>query len=245
MTNSDNPSHHDPRQTKDSGKSFNFSFSLGKKAPADDPAFEELLDEAKQNAAASPEGVGPASRPLASLEFSDGVLRVGGTQGKAFELDLNPDTEPIDYRDPFPALTALRNWFHRAVMAVSIALPVALIVLGIATDQTFETTFYMALFGLFLSLMLVSTFMPQRTWLDEMMQGILSDAVRRQRRDSHEAQLLQESLVPAPAEPESALPAADVAKPIFEIKCQSCGARFTPAPPRAVCPHCSTAALPD
>lgn len=81
--------------------------------------------------------------------------------------------------DPFPQLTALRQWFNRAITFLAAAIPVAMVVLGVAGGQTFETIFYMTIFGLIISMMLISSFRPKRTWLSEVLTDYLSATVRR------------------------------------------------------------------
>ena len=231
MTNSEEQLNGQSPQRKP--KSFRFGFSIGRKPPVDDPSFDELLEEARRQAGESPDGTGRTSRPVASLELADGILRVGNREG-TMELDLNPEREAaVAYSDPFPTLTALRRWFHRTVVAVAIGLPIVFIGLGIGTQQTFETTFYMGFFGLFLSLMLVSSFLPQRTWLSSALESILTDAFRKQAGRRQPSQDVEEK----------AMVFVDEAQPVFTIKCQSCGTKFAPIPPTAICPHCSAPAL--
>ena len=160
---------------------LDFSFSFGLPASHDDPRLEELLEEAKRSAAASPDRIGSASRQIASLEFADGKLRVGVGEGRPVEYELGLNDPGIQYRDPFPELTMLRQWFNRVVTLLAIAIPVTLAILGIATGQTLETVFYMTIFGLIISTMLISSFRPRRTWLSDLLSDYLSGMARRQR----------------------------------------------------------------
>ena len=211
-------------------KTFRFGFSLGKAPPEDDPAVQALIAEARARAAASPGGAGKAERQVGHLEFSDGVLRIGGPSGNHLELDLSPDDNSWPPGGTRTALDTMRTWLHKGVRLVAVALPVSFLALGVATGQTFETTFYMTVFGLLISMMFVSSFLPSRTWFSRVLEDLLRDAARKR--------IAQDQATRAAA---ASTPLKE-ARP-FTITCRNCNAAFTPVPPRAVCPHCSTPAL--
>ena len=169
-----------PRGDKDAS-TLNFSFSFGRPASPEDPRLQELLEQAKRQAAASPDGIGSASRQVASVELADGKLRVGMGEGQPVEYDLGLDDAGIQYRDPFPALTTLRQWFSTAVTLLAIAIPVTIVILGIISGQTFETIFYMTIFGLIISTMLLSSVRPRQTWLGDLVSDYVTRMARRPR----------------------------------------------------------------
>jgi hypothetical protein len=159
---------------------FNFNFSWGRRM-APDGHRQELLEEAKRNANASPDGVGSATRELASFQFKDGKLRFGMADEPPAEHDLGADEVGSHYEEPFPALASLRRWFNTAVTLLAIGIPVAIAILAIATGQTSETVFFMTIFGLIISGMFISSIRPRRTWLSDLLSDYLASTARRSR----------------------------------------------------------------
>jgi hypothetical protein len=148
--------------------------------PREDSHLQELLEEAKRDAMASPEGVGSAAREIASVQFKDGKLRVGMGQEPPVEYGLGAEAGS-HYEGPSQTLTSLRRWFNTAVTLLAIGIPVAIAILGIATGQTSETVFFMTIFGLLISGMFISSIRPRRTWLSDLLSDYLASAARRSR----------------------------------------------------------------
>jgi hypothetical protein len=204
-----------PDSSNDSSKTFRLDLSLG-----NDP--DGMIPDATRI---------QEHKWTGAVEMKDGTLRIGRENPVDFDLAALASDEPGEEEayDPFPALTTLRTWLSRIVRAIAIALPVALIALGIATDQTTDTVVFMAVFGLILSTMLMSIFSPPKSVVGSVIERYLRDAVR-----NHYEQAAQPSLGP------QTQPTAPVSPtPRFSIECVSCGATFEPSPPRAICPHCA------
>jgi hypothetical protein len=147
-------------------KKFSFSLSFGRKPPADDPEFQRLLEEAREDAEASPDGTGSASTTHEyRLRFDGGLPRIVEgdsppeapmTPEQAREAEAWERLSRIGtgaYPDTARAHQILRN----IVTVMGLAIPVAMLILGIATGQTQETVFFMTLGGLIVGVMLMKT----------------------------------------------------------------------------------------
>jgi hypothetical protein len=221
MTNQEQQPEPDPKST-----TLNWNFSIGKMP-------QEMADAGSLEGRAQP--VIPETG--VSIELDRGKLRFGSGDRTLLQVDLNPEPDRIAYHDPFPLLTSIRNWLHRLAVLIAVALPIALVGLCVATGQAADTTFFAGVFGLILSVMLMSSFTPKRTVVSDLLEDVLMDAARKHTRKAPEP-------VPEAAADSSAEPATSETSPVFTIVCDRCGASFPPVPPRAICPHCSTPALP-
>jgi|GEM_PF-4506852 len=148
-----------------------FSFSFGKPVAPGEPGLGELGD------------TGSSGSRIAKFEIADGKLRLDVGEGRQVEYDLALEEGTGEYHDPFPTLTMFRRWLNAAVTILAIAVPIALAILGVATGQTLETTFYMTLFGLIISTMLLSS-RPKRTWFSDLLTNQLTAMIRRSQQSS-------------------------------------------------------------
>ncbi len=205
---------------------LNWGFSIGKKP-------QEMADAGPSESPAQPR----TSETGVSVELDRGKLSFGAGDRTVLQVDLNPAADHTEYHDPFPLLTSIRDWLHRLVVLIAFALPIALVGLCIASGQAADTTFFAGVFGLILSAMLMSSFTPKRTVVSDLLEDALMDAARKHTRKPPEP-------VPEAAADNSEQRATSETPTVFTIVCDSCGASFPPVPPRAICPHCSTPALP-
>ena len=160
------PESPEPPEQRGRGRTFSFSFNLGRKPPGDDPEVQRMIEEARRKAEASPDGVGTASREqeLFSMEYADGRLRIGDRDATP-PYERAPDEalprlpeQPADdrYADGFPDTDAIRRVMGRIKLAVVIALPIAAVVAGVASGYSRETVIWMGIFGLMLSAMVAA-----------------------------------------------------------------------------------------
>lgn len=154
-----------------------FSFRFGSLGP-EDPAGEEPGSPAGTAASTDPTGATTREHSF-GLEIKDGVLRIGSGEG-AFEYPLISGEAGPPEHDPFPLLTTIGTWFRRLVTAVAVLIPVCLLLVGVFTDQTTETVFYMTLFGVIVAVMLVSAVRPKRTLFGEVIGSLLTDMARKE-----------------------------------------------------------------
>lgn len=129
------------------GRTFTFSLGFGRRPPDNHPAEDE-----HDRATESPDDVGTESldERVFSLEFEDGQLRVGGAPVRA-------RTDEPAQSQPLPDLTKLghmyedtatvHRWLNRIILGLAIAIPVGLIVAGVATGEPFETVVWMGIAG--------------------------------------------------------------------------------------------------
>jgi hypothetical protein len=149
------------------GRTFSFNINLGSGKPSlDDPEVRKMIEEAQRQADASADGVGVASheQQLFSMEYADGKLRLGGE-------DVTPSYErPTDGAPPglpaassgwpapngFPDTDAIRRVLGWIKLVMVIAIPVALLVAGIASGYDRDTVLWMLIFGVVMSAMVAA-----------------------------------------------------------------------------------------
>lgn len=167
-------------QPDEHGPGFEFSFKLGDQQPVagDPPQLTRLLEEAARKLGASSAGDAALSGGDASIEFKDGVLRIVSGEQEKFALDLTSGRSRGPVTDPFPLISKIRRWVNLAVTAVSLAIPIGLVAIGVATDQGFETTFYMGLFGLIIAAMLMSSLRLKRSPVEHLLPLLLQNGTR-------------------------------------------------------------------
>jgi hypothetical protein len=154
--------------------SFRFSLNLGNRPADGAPAeLERLLEEANRQLAASPGSTGSVSGSETSLEFKDGMLRVVSGDKEQFSYDFVSSASRGQALDPLPLIAKIRRWINLAVTALSLAIPIGLVALGIATSQSFETIFYMGLFGLIIGAMLMSSLRVKRSPVEDLLPLLL------------------------------------------------------------------------
>jgi hypothetical protein len=221
MTNQEQQTEPDPESA-----TLKWSFSIGEKPL-------EMADAGSLESRAQP----VPSETGVSMELNRGKLRFGSGDRTLLQVDLNSEPDRIAYHDPFPLLTSVRNWLRRLVTFIAVALPITFVALCVATGQAADTSVFAGVFGLILSVMLMSSITPKRTVASELLEEILTDAVRKHTQTPPEA-------VPEATTDHSNQPSTSETPKVFTIVCDNCGASFPPVPPTAICPQCSTAALP-
>jgi len=147
-------------------KKFTFSLSFGRKPPIDDPAYKRLLEEATKDAESSPDGVGSASDAHEyRLTFDGGLPRIVEgdsppaqpmTPEQAREAEAWERLSPIG-TGAYPDTARLHRILRNIVTVMGLAVPVGMLILGIATGQSQETVFFMTLGGLIVGVMFMKT----------------------------------------------------------------------------------------
>ena len=140
-------------------RKFSFKVSFGRQ-----PANDRSLPDGTRNAA--------DVRKL-NIEFSDGKLRVqdsdrvtgednrAPTEDEAREAEMWERLEHIG-TGAYPDTARLHGALRTVVLVLGLSVPVALLVVGVATGQSAETIFFMTLFGLIIGAMFASTFPGRR-----------------------------------------------------------------------------------
>jgi hypothetical protein len=140
-------------------RKFSFNFSLGRR-----PANDTL----------SPDGTRSAAdvREL-NIEFSDGKLRVhdgdrvtgedkpARTEDEAREAEMWERLEHIG-TGAYPDTARLHRALRTVVLVLGLSVPIALLVVGLASGQSTETIVFMTLFGLIVGAMFASSFPGRR-----------------------------------------------------------------------------------
>ncbi len=154
-------------RTPPKGRSFSFNISFGKKPPpVDDPRVQELLERAEADAARSPDGVGMASDTQTyRVDLREGLERIGDLLGVSPEyedasghISREEDPKAAREREMWDRLHLIaegkgaypdtQRWHARLSLfttIIAISLPVAALILTLATAQTTETVFFVTL----------------------------------------------------------------------------------------------------
>lgn len=157
-------------EEKNQPKKFSFNLSFGRKPPVDDATYQRLLEEATKDAQDSADGTGVASKAdEVSVTFSDGKIRI--RQGPPPEPGEETPRTPEQEREAeawdrlsrigtgaFPDTARAHQILRRIAVAVGLAIPIGMLVLGLATGQTQETVVFMTIGGAIVGVMLMTSF---------------------------------------------------------------------------------------
>jgi len=150
-------------------KSFSLRLSFGGKPPADDAELQQFIDKATRLAEAAPDGKSTldVDGKRVSVEVSRKEFRLGDA-AELIGFDGSPlgaDDESHSHAGPYKGTAEIRRWLDGVTTAMAVAIPVALLAVGIVTGQALDTIFYMTLSGLFISFMIKSSLRDTRSWL--------------------------------------------------------------------------------
>jgi hypothetical protein len=148
-------------------KKFSFNLFIGRKPDLDDSTYKRLLEEATREAESSPDGVGIASTPAREfrLTFDRGLPRIAegdSPPGQPMTPEQAREAEAWERLSrigtgAYPDTARLHRILRNVVTVVGAAIPIAMLILGIASGQTQETVFFMTFGGLIVGLMIMKT----------------------------------------------------------------------------------------
>ena len=157
----------DASDSPDGSGSASFSGALdratGQPVSLADPRVQELLKRAQAEAAQSPDGIGMASDSQAfSIDLGEGLQRLGDVFGTPPRYeDASPHAGPeadskqareremwdrlhliAQGKGAYPDTQRWHQWLSTVIWVITIALPLAALILTLATRQTAETVFF-------------------------------------------------------------------------------------------------------
>jgi hypothetical protein len=149
-----------------------FRFSFGRAPQPDDPALQELLEQARADAAKSPDGTGIATDSRSfRIELGSGKARVERVGHDAPSYDdpsghVAEDPKTQREREMWERLHLIaqgkgaypdtQRWHRRLSLITSIiaiAIPVSALILMLATGQTLETVAYVTIAATIVAMM--------------------------------------------------------------------------------------------